>query len=480
MSPPPVSAPFTLLLAGAGRMGREVLKRLAEGWRVTLVDTSDDALKRAAGVFPGVTVVVSGDASSPVVLDKAGLAGHDYVLALTGDDQVNLAVSSFAREQGVPHVVSVVRDMDLLPAYEGLGVQAVRASAIVARELHQRFTNPGIRISPLAQGEAAVYEVDAADHFRVVGKRAAAFAEPGQRLVALLRSGRLLYPEPDTLIQTDDRLVILGRADTFQRFCDILECGQPHFPLAYGHGLLLALPGEDEAALSRLLEKARYLVRNTQVKTVVALCPEALCDLPAAAGEWPEGVDLRFKKLDGNLPQRIRELAAGGEFGLVVMPPPGPGRPWGLGKPVAASLAANLERPLLVSRFTLPYERILVAFDNSSLAELALDIAVDLARQLGSSVSAAVVEEPAFLSGEAEEKAAQRAAERVRELAHIHKTRIELIQRRGNPVREISALSSNYDLLMVGADNPSGGLLTPNQAEELARRAACSVLLIPG
>ncbi|NCB62592.1 MAG: glycosyltransferase [Clostridia bacterium] len=92
--------------------------------------------------------------------------------------------------------------------------------------------------------------------------------------------------------------------------------------------------------------------------------------------------------------------------------------------------------------------------------------------------SAAVVEEPEFLSGQDEEGRTQGILTRLRELAHIHKIPIREVRRRGNPVKELVSLSADYELLVLGSTNRGKGLLAPNIGDHLARKAQCSVLLL--
>ena len=101
---------MNILICGAGYIAQELLKRLGETWKATLVDKDESILRDMSSRFVSVVRVLGGDASSPVVLEKAGLGDQDYVLALTRDDASNLAVAGFAREKGIRNILSLVYD----------------------------------------------------------------------------------------------------------------------------------------------------------------------------------------------------------------------------------------------------------------------------------------------------------------------------------------------------------------------------------
>ncbi|UCE83142.1 MAG: universal stress protein [Deltaproteobacteria bacterium] len=67
---------------------------------------------------------------------------------------------------------------------------------------------------------------------------------------------------------------------------------------------------------------------------------------------------------------------------------------------------------------------------------------------------------------------------RVRDLAHIHKFEFEEIVKQGNPVKEIVALSDDYNLMIIGSTTKEKGLFSPHVGERIAQEVRCSVLII--
>lgn len=475
------SSGMHILMCGAGRLTRELLKMLGSGWKVTIIDKTEKAVKTACSIFPNVVETFVEDAASPVVLERAGMATHDYVLALTSDDESNLAVARQAVDAGVKHVLSIVRDPDNLDRFQELDIRLIPTESMPANSILHYLQDPGIQVTPLVSGDASLFEVDAADHFRIVGRPAAAFNGKNYRLAGIIRGGELVFPDDSMIVASDDRLVVLGRPDVFKTFCALIECGNPHFPLAFGQELLLALPAGTYSDMSKLLNKGLYLAQNTRVNRATVLCPGEECGVEALTKDWPQNIALSVRRIEeGSVLDAVREVYEKGKFGLVVVPPLESSFLRQFGKPRLIGLAHDLACPVLVARFTIPYERILVPFNGKPRAERALSIAVDIARQLECSITVAVVEEPEIISGEEEGKDTERIISRVRELSHIHKTPLDEVVRRGNPVKELVKLSGTHDLLIVGSTSTDAGIFATNVGEHVAEKATCSVLIVAG
>jgi len=471
-------ASYKVLICGLGRVTGELLDTLGDAWQVTLLDKDPAAVERAEPLFMNVLGAHVDDASSPVVLERVGIGKHDYVLALTDDDEVNLLICKTAKEKQVKHISALVYSRDMLPRFSELGVHVLQASSLLAKIIYHYLQDPRIYVTPLILGSAAVFEINASDHFRVVGKRARHFSDKNHRLVGLMRKNELRFPRDNTVIKGDDTMILLGRPQTFQQVCGLLDCGNPHFPLAYGQNLLMALPGMEDEELNKAMFKAQFLTRNIKVKGLTLLCGEYGCEERVKNREWGMQVKTASKGKDETVVQRLRTLYADGNFGLVAVPPLESSFFERAFRAPNISLAHDLDCPLLLMRYTAPWERILVPFNGTPRAEQALGVAVDIARQLGSTISVVLVEQPEFLNDPEEREMHEAALSRLRELAHIHKTQFEEIQRKGNPVREIVPLTKDFDLLVLGSTRREGSVLAPNVGELLARRAACSVLLL--
>ena len=127
------TSPTRILISGAGRLTWELLKRVGLIWEPSIIDISKERLEEIASRFPQIHTVHLGDASSPVVLNEAGIDEYGYFLALTDSDAVNLASCSFAQGAGVRHILARVSDADRRPEFEEMGVRAVLTNSLASR-----------------------------------------------------------------------------------------------------------------------------------------------------------------------------------------------------------------------------------------------------------------------------------------------------------------------------------------------------------
>jgi trk system potassium uptake protein TrkA len=110
---------------GCGRTGAAVAKGLAgEGWEVTAVDESEDALLRLGAGWRGGFVLGHGLDSS--VLERAGVSDADAAVVSTDGDNTNVVIGQVLQKRhGIGCVVVRVLDPARARFYAERGLQTV-------------------------------------------------------------------------------------------------------------------------------------------------------------------------------------------------------------------------------------------------------------------------------------------------------------------------------------------------------------------
>jgi trk system potassium uptake protein TrkA len=113
------------LVVGCGRVGSAVAKGLAaEGWDVTAVDESEDALMRLGPGWGGGFVLGHGMDTS--VLDQAGVEETDAAVVATDGDNTNLVIGQVLQKRyEIPTVVVRVLDPARAKFYADRGLNTV-------------------------------------------------------------------------------------------------------------------------------------------------------------------------------------------------------------------------------------------------------------------------------------------------------------------------------------------------------------------
>ena len=84
--------PLSILVIGAGKLGRESGQRLIDvGHRLTFIEKDHQAASNAQEIFGDR--VIQGDGCDPKVLEQAGIARVQVIIAATGDDEDNLIIA---------------------------------------------------------------------------------------------------------------------------------------------------------------------------------------------------------------------------------------------------------------------------------------------------------------------------------------------------------------------------------------------------
>jgi trk system potassium uptake protein TrkA len=113
------------LIVGCGRVGSALAKRLhGAGWEVVALDETEEALARLGEDWPGEFHL--GHALDIRVLEDAGIADADALIAATDGDNTNIVVAQVAKlRYDVPHVAARILDPARAEFYSGRGFDVV-------------------------------------------------------------------------------------------------------------------------------------------------------------------------------------------------------------------------------------------------------------------------------------------------------------------------------------------------------------------
>ncbi len=468
-----------VLIAGAGKSARELLRRLGQSWVVTLIDSDASHLERLK-TFSQVGAMIQGDASSRVVLEEAGLAGHDYVLALTNRDPVNLEVCRIAKEAGVTNLASLVNDSALIPNFNELGVRSICGCLLVAREMELFLESPRLFVTTIAKGTGQVMELKVTKNSKAVGRKLKDFGAKDWLVAAIHREGRLVIPHGETVIQAGDSLTIVGRSELYRTIFHLFTVEEPDFPLEFGQDILLYLDKMRPDEFLSTAQEALYLASNTRGQGIHVLADETNApQVDAIKDKLEESVDVSVEMSLGGLEERLVQMTHNHSIGCVVLShrPLMPIQNF-LGIPTVIALAHRLACPMLVSRKTYPYKHILVPYSMTRSSAMALELAIDLAKQLEAKVDVAVVEHPLSSGGNGTREWVDQAFSQARDIGKLHHFALGERRLRGNVVKELSEITSEYDLLVLGSTTRSISLLRPHVGEQLLKKGHCSTLVV--
>ena len=206
---------MNVIVTGGGAVGRHLAVDLVErGHAVTLIEQNRSLVAKLQTWAPKVRVV-NGDACEPWVLESAETSAADVLVAVTGDDEDNLVTSLLAKQEfAVPRVLARVNN----PRNEWLfteqwGVDAEVSPPHILTAMVEEAVTVGdlVRLIRLEGGRVSIVEMTLPEESPSVGRAVYELRLPGDSvIVAILREGHVVIPQPETVLAAGDEVLALA------------------------------------------------------------------------------------------------------------------------------------------------------------------------------------------------------------------------------------------------------------------------------
>jgi len=273
-----------IVILGAGQVGRTAAYHLSreEANDVTVVDTNEQVLRDLQGRLDIRTVAGSG--SYPSILEAAGAATAEVLIALTNSDEINMLACEVAYTlYRTPTKIARIRSAEYtsrprLFSAEALSVDVwISPEQLVTEYIERLIRYPGaLQVLTFAAGRIRLVGVRAETGAPLVGQPIRMLHEHlpdfDSHIVAVYRDGRRIEPGPDTVIEADDEVFLFATREHMRRVMDELRVeGEParRIVIAGGGsiGFRLAHALEDShhvKLIERNAERARYVAERLE------------------------------------------------------------------------------------------------------------------------------------------------------------------------------------------------------------------------
>ncbi len=258
-----------ILILGAGQVGRTAASHLSreEANEVTVVDVNEDVLREVQDRLDVRTV--AGNAAHPTVLEAAGAAEAEILVALTSSDEVNMVACEVAFTLfRTPTKIARIRaaaytSRAALFGADGLSVDVfISPERLVTEYVERLIQHPGtLQVLDFADGKVRLVGVRARTGGLLVGQQLRALSQhlpkTGVRVVAIYRDGRSIPPDGDTPVEDGDELFFLAAREDIRRVMTELRQGDTQ-----ARRIVIAGGGNIGFSLAKALEK------HNQVKLI--------------------------------------------------------------------------------------------------------------------------------------------------------------------------------------------------------------------
>ena len=217
---------MNIIIAGDGEVGVHLAQSLTElDHNITVVDPHSELLKRLESETDLLTI--TGDSTSPQVLQDAGVGGCDLFLSVLHDESINLVTCILAKKLKAKKTVARITNAELLAPkhremFRDLGVdEMVCPERIAAKEITNLLNNTvATEFFDFSGGLLTMYVLRLDEGSPVVGKDVKElkliYPDLQVRVVALLRNGNTIIPHGDTVFRGGDLAYLIGRANQME------------------------------------------------------------------------------------------------------------------------------------------------------------------------------------------------------------------------------------------------------------------------
>ena len=204
-----------ITIVGGGEIGFALSQALSIEHEVFVVDRAADVAER----FEALDVqFVRGRATSPDVLERAGVAQADVLVACTGLDEVNIVACAVASRLGTPRAFCFVSREEFLGLHDDKGLaqfgidRVVWPEAQLASDIERIIRVPGaLDADTFVDGAIQMVEYRLDSVSALAGRRISELHLPhGSLIVAVRRGDSVFIPRGESTLALGDRIVVMG------------------------------------------------------------------------------------------------------------------------------------------------------------------------------------------------------------------------------------------------------------------------------
>lgn len=223
---------MNIIIAGSGKVGTTLALRLSqEGHAITLIDNNHSVLESVCEQCDAMGV--QGNCASMPVLQQAGIADADLLIAATHDDEVNLLCCTTAHGINPKlHTIARIRNPEYTQQIHALRnvfalSLAVNPEQQAAREIERLLRFPGfLARDTFAKGRTAIVELRVDEDSKLNGVtliQMNSIVKCKVLVCAVLRGGTAITPGGHFQLQEGDRIFVTAPTDNLSILLKNLE-----------------------------------------------------------------------------------------------------------------------------------------------------------------------------------------------------------------------------------------------------------------
>jgi trk system potassium uptake protein TrkA len=209
---------MNIIIVGGGRVGQRLAELLLPYHRVVVIEKDKEQGEKLADMVD--VLVIIGDGGSLETLENAGIADGDVLVAVTGDDKINLVACELAKNYKIKRVIARIKDKRDEAVFEELGVSdAILESDVLARIISYsilgiqdtslfNFIN---KLIPIKRKKEKLIWMPIEESSPALDKFIKDLKLPKKcNIASIIRNYNLIMPEKDTRIEEGDLVLVVA------------------------------------------------------------------------------------------------------------------------------------------------------------------------------------------------------------------------------------------------------------------------------
>ena len=464
-----------VIIVGAHGEAKELINRISSGWSISVIDLDQEKLRN----FTTNRQIdkIQGDATSSLVLKKAGLDEATAIITLTLSDEVNMEILKIAKQNDILRLSSIINDSSNVDKFKELDIELVEPDILLARRFEHILEPRRVVSQAFAGGRAEALEIEISSDSPVRGKKLREIGSDYYIVGALLRKGKVIIPHGDTEIETGDLVTIVLQSGAFSSVINLFSGSESRFPLEFGKDIVVVLDNEKNL---KNLSESEFFIRNTKATSLKLITKEDLFENNLESTEDTLKAVLKDQEFDITYKNKIsnkdlENFVNENSIGTIFYPVED-----SISKSKIKSLIsiANKSKvPILFSRSPYPYKTIGLLINDNFNENSSNSIAFDLSSTMSAKLAGVIINQPKFLQSEGEQKVSN-TVQKLQDLALSHEVQLDFENFEGNEAKIFTNQTSGYDLSIIGS-NSSQSWQDRKVIEFVSINSNSSVLYIP-
>ena len=217
-----------VIIVGGGNIGFALSKRIEEEDKdvsTKLIEFDKNRSNFLASNLKSVTVI-NGDALEGSILEEVNVSNAGNFIAVTNDDEVNILSSLLAKRAGAQNCMTLVNNSSYTSLLNNIGIDiTIDPRLITISTILEKVRRGKIRsIYTLGDGFGEVIEAEILSNSAFANKKLRDMKlHKNIRVGAILRKGKILIPNSETVFEVNDDVVFFSETSCIKKLDKLLS-----------------------------------------------------------------------------------------------------------------------------------------------------------------------------------------------------------------------------------------------------------------